>query len=304
MTNHGEADPVALTERYLRQMRKRGVRGVRLSPATREALARRPAGTPDEVPAPAPATPAAPAVKAAPRPAARPVITVEKAAAKAPAAVEAPGIVLPEGTRAERLAALRAQVLPCTRCEHLVKSRTQVVFGVGNPEARLMFVGEAPGADEDKQGEPFVGRAGQLLTKMIETMGLTRADVFIANVLKCRPDMPAGAPGNRQPTASEMATCLPYLRAQVEVIRPEVMVALGLTAVKGLLGREDAVMGRLRGTWQEFNGIPVMPTFHPAYLLRNQAVTEKRKVWEDLLAVMERLGMPISEKQRAFFTKA
>jgi DNA polymerase len=202
------------------------------------------------------------------------------------------------------LAALKEQTSACTICPHLAKSRTQVVFGVGNPEAKLMFVGEAPGADEDEQGEPFVGRAGQLLTKMIAAMELTRAQVYIANVLKCRPDMPPNTSGNRKPTRDEMEACLPYLRAQVAVIGPQVIVALGATAVEGLFGPQKTPISRLRGTWLELDGVPVRPTFHPSYLLRNQNLTEKRKVWEDLLAAMERLALPISEKQRGFFLKA
>jgi DNA polymerase len=204
------------------------------------------------------------------------------------------------GTRLERIEQLRAAVGPCTKCPQLARSRTQTVFGVGNIEARIMFVGEAPGADEDLQGEPFVGKAGQLLTKIIETMGLKRSDVFIANVLKCRPDMPPGASGNRRPTTAEMQTCLPYLRAQIEIIQPEVLVALGSVAMEGLLGSVEP-MSRLRGRWHEFQSIPLMATYHPAYLLRNQSLAEKRKVWEDMLQVMERVNMPISEKQRGYF---
>ena len=199
-----------------------------------------------------------------------------------------------------RLAELRPLVLACTKCPHLVASRTQVVFGVGNSDAELMFVGEAPGEDEDLQGEPFVGKAGQLLTKIIVAMGFAREDVYIANVLKCRPDLPAGESGNRKPTGSEMETCLPYLRQQIDIIQPRALVALGATAMAGLLG-ETQPMGSLRGRWHEFNGIPLMATYHPAYLLRNQALSEKRKVWEDMLLVLERLEKPISEKQRNFF---
>ena len=215
-----------------------------------------------------------------------------------------PSVDIPQaGTKAERLAALRGPVLACTLCPHLVKTRTQVVFGVGHPEAELMFIGEAPGEDEDRQGEPFVGKAGQLLTKIIETMGLRRSDVFIANVLKCRPDLPPGMPGNRKPKADEMATCQPYLLQQIEIIQPRVLVALGAVAMEGLLG-ETAPMARLRGRWHDFRGSPLMATYHPAYLLRNQSIGEKRKVWEDMLLVLERLGKPISERQRNFFLKA
>ena len=202
--------------------------------------------------------------------------------------------------KAERLAPVRERVAVCSRCPHLVSFRTQTVFGVGNCDAELMFIGEAPGADEDRLGEPFVGRAGQLLTKIIAAMGYTRDEVYIANVLKCRPHMPAGQPGNRPPTPNEMATCLPYLTEQIEIIAPKVLVALGATAVEGLLGRREA-MNRLRGRWHSYNEIPLMITFHPSYLLRNQTSTEKRKVWQDMLLVLEKLERPISEKQRNYF---
>jgi uracil-DNA glycosylase family 4 len=199
-----------------------------------------------------------------------------------------------------RLAALREKALVCTKCAHLAEFRHSVVFGVGNPNADLMFVGEAPGADEDMRGEPFVGRAGELLTRIIETMGFTRSTVYIANVLKCRPDMPKGSSGNRPPTPEEMQTCLPYLRAQIEIIQPKVMVALGGIAMRGLFGTSEP-MKSLRGRWHTFGDIPVMATFHPSYLLRNQALSEKRKVWEDMLLVLERLQAPITQRQRNFF---
>jgi uracil-DNA glycosylase len=208
--------------------------------------------------------------------------------------------LVPTGDREQRMATLREKVLVCTKCSHLAAFRHTVVFGVGNPSADLMFVGEAPGADEDLRGEPFVGRAGELLTRIIETMGFKRSDVYIANVLKCRPDMPKGSSGNRQPTPEEMQTCLPYLRAQIEIIQPKVMVALGGVAMRGLFGTSDP-MKSLRGRWHSFGDIPVMATFHPSYLLRNQALTEKRKVWEDMLQVLERLQVPITQRQRNFF---
>lgn len=203
-------------------------------------------------------------------------------------------------SKRHRLERLRIPALDCQRCPHLARTRTQVVFGVGNPEAELMFVGEAPGADEDREGEPFVGKAGQLLTRIIETMGFSRGEVYIANVLKCRPDLPPGTSGNRRPTATEMATCLPYLEQQIEIIGPRALVALGAVAMEGLLGSVEP-MGRVRGKWQTFRGIPLMVTYHPAYLLRNQLMTEKRKVWEDMLLVLERLGKTITAKQRNYF---
>lgn len=166
-----------------------------------------------------------------------------------------------------------------------------------------MFVGEAPGADEDTRGEPFVGAAGQLLTRIIQTMGFSRETVYIANVLKCRPDTPHQSSGNRKPTADEMKTCLPYLLSQIELIQPQVIVTLGATAVEGLLGMTVAI-SKLRGRFQTFRGRPVMPTYHPSYLLRNPAPSVKREVWEDMLQVLEKLGRPISEKQRNYFSKA
>ena len=202
--------------------------------------------------------------------------------------------------KAAAFADLRRRVMPCTKCGHLAAARRNVVFGVGDINAQLMFVGEAPGADEDQQGEPFVGKAGQLLTKIIQTMGLSRGSVYIANILKCRPDTPGQASGNRKPTVEEMQTCIPYLQEQIDLIGPKVIVALGATAVEGLLGKTIGIT-RLRGQWRVYRGIPLMPTYHPAYLLRNQALSEKRRVWEDMLQVMERLGLEISEKQRNYF---
>jgi DNA polymerase len=163
-----------------------------------------------------------------------------------------------------------------------------------------MFIGEAPGAEEDQQGEPFVGKAGQLLTRIIQTMGLTRNSVFIANILKCRPDTPGQSAGNRKPKPEEMQTCIPYLHEQIDLVQPKVIVALGATAVEGLLGKATGIM-RLRGHWQSYRGTPLMPTYHPAYLLRNQALSEKRRVWEDMLLVMEKLQLPITQKQRNYF---
>jgi uracil-DNA glycosylase len=202
--------------------------------------------------------------------------------------------------KAAQFAQLRERVLACAKCSHLASSRKNVVFGVGDPNAQLMFVGEAPGADEDERGEPFVGKAGELLTKIIQTMGLTRGSVYIANILKCRPDTPGQSSGNRKPTAEEMQTCIPYLHEQIDLIGPKVLVALGAIAVEGLLGKTVGIT-RLRGQWRTYRGIPLMPTYHPAYLLRNQAPSEKRRVWEDMLQVMERVGLPISEKQRNYF---
>ena len=204
--------------------------------------------------------------------------------------------------KAAAFAELRQRALACVKCPHLASSRKNVVFGVGSMDAQLMFVGEAPGADEDEQAEPFVGKAGQLLTKIIETMGLQRSEVYIGNILKCRPDTPGQSAGNRKPTPDEMKTCIPYLHEQIDLIQPRVLVALGGTAMEGLLDKTGIM--KLRGHWHTYRGIPLMPTYHPAYLLRNQAMSEKRKLWEDMLQVMEKLGMPITDKQRRFFLKS
>ena len=205
-----------------------------------------------------------------------------------------------EDDRVERLAALRLEALACTRCPHLVQSRTQVVFGVGNPYAELFFVGEAPGEEEDLRGEPFVGRSGELMTKILHAMDYTREEIFIANILKCRPNTPPGVSGNRKPKPEEMSTCIPWLKKQIDLIKPRVLVAWGATAMEGLLGT-SMLLREARGRWFDFQNIPLMVTYHPAYLLRNQSLSEKRKVWEDMLQVLERLERPISAKQRNFF---
>ena len=181
------------------------------------------------------------------------------------------------------LTGLRELAVACEKCE-LSKTRTHVVFGTGNEQADLMFVGEAPGADEDQQGQPFVGRAGQLLTKIIEASGLTRDQVYIANVLKCRP------PGNRNPKSSEIESCEPYLIRQVMLIQPKVICALGTFAAQMIL-RTDAKISNLRGNFHSYHGIKVMPTYHPAYLLRNPG--GKRQVWEDIQKVMAELNLSI-----------
>lgn len=187
------------------------------------------------------------------------------------------------GAKGDGLDGITQQVAACRLCG-LCETRTRTVPGQGNPRPELIFVGEGPGADEDAQGLAFVGRAGQLLTKMIEAMGLTREEVWIGNIVKCRP------PNNRVPTPEEMAACMPYLKQQIALLQPKVMVCLGATAVKGLLDTKIGIT-KLRGQWMEFEGIATMPTYHPAYLLRNPPA--KKFVWEDLKAVLARLGRPV-----------
>ena len=179
--------------------------------------------------------------------------------------------------------ALRAETHDCTACR-LAGTRTNVVFGVGSPSADLMFIGEAPGRDEDLQGEPFVGRAGQLLTDIIKAMKLTRDDVYIANVIKCRP------PENRNPEPDELDACRPFLRRQVALIQPKVIVTLGRFALQSLLQREIAISAT-RGRWLEYEGVKVMPTYHPAYLLRTPSA--KKDVWADMKKVMGELGIEL-----------
>ncbi len=205
-------------------------------------------------------------------------------AAPAPAVETVPAR---RGSGDEALRAIRDELGDCARCK-LASGRTKLVFGVGSPLAKVMFVGEGPGADEDRQGEPFVGKAGQLLTKMIEAMGYGRKDVYIANVVKCRP------PGNRNPEPDEIDACEPFLRAQIAAVGPKVVVALGKFAAQTLL-RETTPISRLRGRWFEYGGAKLMPTFHPAYLLRSPE--EKKKAWQDLQAVMAALGRPLARRQ-------
>lgn len=204
-------------------------------------------------------------------------------------------VMLPEGSpsREEQdplafqdLASMAKAVATCQRCR-LAKGRTQVVFGVGNPKARVVFVGEAPGAEEDRQGEPFVGRAGQLLNSMLRACGLSRSEVYIANIVKCRP------PGNRDPQDDEAAACLPFLRRQLALIKPEIIVLLGRVAARHLLGI-TAPISSYRGTWRHWEGVEVLPTFHPAYLLRNPQA--KREAWEDLKKLMARLAAAAQKK--------
>lgn len=212
-----------------------------------------------------------------------------------------PVVVLPEGDKQERWNALREQVLNDPVCLEHLNPGAQVVFGVGSIDADIFFCGEAPGGDEEKQGEPFVGRAGELLTKIIQAMGLSRQDVYIGNILNWRPEMPTPV-GNRPPTPEEMAYCLPYLRAQIEVVQPKILVALGMTAVNGLLEHNpNRKMGAIRGKFFELNNTPLLVTYHPSYLLRYASLKIKRLVWEDMMLAMENVSLPISDKQKNYF---
>jgi uracil-DNA glycosylase family 4 len=249
---------------------------------------------------PAPILPKAPVSKPSPvvmEPVAKAPVAPQTRPIVAPAVVnslfEAPklDVIVPAGERAGRLAALALEVSRCIRCPHLASTRTQTVFGEGSTTPRLMFVGEAPGADEDATGRPFIGRAGALLTDMItKGMGLSRDEVYIANVLKSRP------PENRTPLPEEMANCLPYLEQQIEIIRPEFLCLLGKTAASALL--ETALpLGRLRGKWHRYRGIATIVTYHPSALLRNPAW--KKDTWADLQILMNAMGLKTPEKKRS-----
>jgi DNA polymerase len=194
---------------------------------------------------------------------------------------------VPAEERRRELTVLAETVTGCSRCKELAATRTQTVFGVGPIDADLCFVGEAPGADEDAQGEPFVGKAGQLLDRIIQAMGMKREDVYICNVLRCRP------PGNRTPLPDEAANCREWLEKTLELVRPRFLCALGAAAVKHLLGTNTGIT-RLRGQFLDYRGIPVLCTFHPAYLLRDPS--KKKEVWEDMKALLTRMGRPIPRK--------
>jgi DNA polymerase len=192
-----------------------------------------------------------------------------------------------ESPLGDTLDIIRAEVTACTRCTELAQCRTQTVFGVGNPKARLVFLGEAPGADEDRQGEPFVGRAGQLLNKIIEACTLKREDVYIMNILKCRP------PGNRTPLPIEAANCRDFLDRQLAVIQPEFICCLGACAATNLLGTATSI-GKLRGRILDYRGAKVVCTYHPAYLLRNPSA--KRETWEDMQLLMRLMGIELPKR--------
>jgi uracil-DNA glycosylase len=205
-------------------------------------------------------------------------------------------------SREERIAALAAmdanEVTGCTRCA-LCRTRTRTVFGEGDPEARIMFIGEGPGDTEDRTGRPFVGRAGQLLDRMIGGMGLKRQQVYIANLVKCRAYIVGPPPKDRAPTPEEAGACAPYLLRQLAIVRPEVIVTLGLPAAKYMLDDPRIIMGRIRGQWRAWRGIRLMPTYHPSYILRQYTDQVRAAVWEDLKQVLMALDLPVPQSKRA-----
>lgn len=291
--------PVDALIDFLRAEEARGVATVHLddeAKALLRELHRRGKSGPKPAPAPVPA--AAPAVLAE-----RPQALVAEAPAEpVRPAFAAPAIAAPmAGSAAEKIAALASQAENWEPAKRLGTLRSTMVFSTGNPEADLMLVGEAPGYQEEQQRQPFVGAAGQKLNDILKAMGLAREAVYISNIVKFRPAMPGQTTNNRKPTVEEMASCISFIRAEVEIVKPKCIIALGGTAAEGLLGLTGSVSA-MRGKWHEFAGIPVRVTYHPAYLLHNNSGSQdKRRVWEDMLEAMEKLGLPISDKQRGYF---
>lgn len=285
----GELDPLSelrfLTEALRAHAEWQQACGTQALPPDERLETRAPRG--DTVPALATGRPEPAAPEFAPR---APVITEPPARAliaEAPSVAASPALVLDPEARRHRLAVLAEAVKSCTKCV-LHAERTQTVFARGNGSSGLCFVGEGPGADEDAQGFPFVGAAGQLLDRMIAAMGIERDDVYVCNIVKCRP------PKNRAPEPDEMSSCTPYLTEQLALIEPQVIVALGKTAVQGLFGSVESIT-RIRGRWRLYQGrIAVMPTFHPAYLLRTPGA--KREVWSDLQLVLKQMGRSVPTK--------
>ncbi|HEX8322425.1 MAG TPA: uracil-DNA glycosylase family protein [Tepidisphaeraceae bacterium] len=280
----------------LRAERAMGVRSVRgkasdvtaKAPETAPAEARRQAAEP---PPPVAMTSPAPDAQASRPPQQTPALALFGTTADAPKSSDEPfaGETMPTP---QKIAALKlldeTQVKGCPKCR-LCETRTHTVFGEGSPDARLMFIGEGPGENEDLSGRPFVGKAGQLLEKMIGAMGLRREDVYICNVVKCRP------PNNRQPAADETAACTPYLLEQVSIIRPQVIVTLGLPSTQYILRTKNS-MSKLRGHWHSWRGIDVLPTYHPAYVLRQYTPQTREAVWSDLKLVLGRLNLPVPKR--------
>ncbi|MCW1926517.1 uracil-DNA glycosylase [Luteolibacter arcticus] len=290
--------PVDALLDFLRSEEVRGVTHIHLDDQAKELLRElhRRARAPKQAPARATSV-SAPVAAIAEEPASSSPVS----AAAPPVAAFVPAISAPAaGSAAEKIAALAAQAENWAPARKLGTLRTTMVFSTGSPEADLMLVGEAPGYQEELQREPFVGPAGQKLNDILKAMGLAREQAYISNIVKFRPATPGQTTNNRKPTLEEMASCLSFVRAEVEIVKPHCIVALGGTAAEGLLGLTGSVSA-MRGKWYEFNGIPVRVTYHPSYLLRSTSVRDKRAVWEDMMEAMEKLGMPVSDKQRSFF---
>lgn len=298
------ATPKSLFRHYLDSLIQRGTTRASLTDEARNVLrtwyvAAKQGGRP--APAAAVGAPPAPAIipsvpeqaEPAPAPSVTPELLPE---IREPSST----VTLPEGTLEDKLQYLRDLAQNWQPARELNSLRDTMVFATGNPHTELMLIGEAPGYYEEVQQEPFVGRAGEKLNQILKAMGLSRDMVYISNIVKFRPALPNQRTNNRAPTPEEIEACLPIIMHEIQVIQPRMIVALGGTAAVGLLGIQGSVSS-MRGRFHDLNGIPVRVTYHPSYLLRSDNPREKRKVWEDMLAVMERMGMPVSEKQKGYF---
>jgi len=215
-------------------------------------------------------------------------------------AAAADGLQASGSSAKEKIASLKRQVAKWPAVSALADLRKTMVFSVGNPEADIMLVGESPGYDEERLGEPFVGKAGQKLDGILKAMGVERNNTYITNILKFRPAMPNQTTNNRQPTSEELAAFMPFIQEEIKVVAPKVIIALGGTAAQALLASEESLVN-MRGEFHDCDGVPLRVTYHPSFILHNEATSEKRKIWEDMLAVMDLLQMPVSEKQRGYF---
>lgn len=289
-------DPAEALDILLEELKRQKAAGVRRVSLTDEALAslKALAGAPAS---PSAARPAAPAPAPSVRPAA-PVASVRPVTPAAPIP-DAPVFTLPAGTKAERMASLRQRVDACAETKKHLAGAHRPLLGHGSLDAKVVFVGEAPSLEEMEAGQAFAGASGELLQKILAAAAISPADYYLAPVMAWRPEPPTRY-GKRPPTARELAFNLPYLRAQIDVVAPRIVVALGAQAFEALHGRTPSIT-QARGQWFDLAGVPLMPTYHPNYLLHNPSASAKRAVWEDFLLVMEKLGLPISEKQRGYF---
>ena len=297
-------DPAEALDILLEELKRQKAAGLRRVSVSDEAVAtlKALAGAPVASPAPVPSATAksAPVAAAAARPPApTPVAPKPAAVTTTPVIADAPIFTLPAGTKAERMQALRQLADACVETKKHLTGSHRALLGHGSLDAKVVFVGEAPSLEEMEAGKAFAGASGELLQKILGAAAISPADYYLAPVMVWRPEPPTQY-GKRPPTARELAFNLPYLRAQIDVVAPRIVVALGAQAFEALHGRTPSIT-QARGQWFDLSGVPLMPTYHPNYLLHNPSASAKRAVWEDFLLVMEKLGLPISEKQRGFF---
>ncbi len=294
-------DPAEALDILLEELKRQKAAGLRRVSVSDEAVATLKALAGAPVAAPAPASPAKPvsASAATVRPAPIPVAPKPAVVATTPVIADAPIFTLPAGTKAERMQALRQLVDTCVETKKHLTGSHRPLLGHGSLDAKVVFVGEAPSLEEMEAGKAFAGASGELLQKILGAAAISPADYYLAPVMVWRPEPPTQY-GKRPPTAREIAFNLPYLRAQIDVVAPRIVVALGAQAFEALHGRTPSIT-QARGQWFDLSGVPLMPTYHPNYLLHNPSASAKRAVWEDFLLAMEKLGLPISEKQRGFF---